>query len=147
LLNEYIGLGAQVTFHSWGLDGDLALDVSPQLRLQVPVRHEGRRVVEFYVGFGGGLTVFFAEAGEGDNALTGGRQDDLGDTRAATALGWNLLAPAGVQFNLAKFFGFALEGGWQIHKVYGKPEGDQVYDEYEYMWHEVFAAAVLVVIF
>jgi hypothetical protein len=147
LVNSYLGLGAQVTFHYWGLDGDLALDISPQLRLQVPVRHRGRRVVEFYLGFGGGLTVFFAKAGEGDNCLTDDAQDDLGDTRDATALGWNLLAPGGVQFNLADFLGIAVEGGWQIHKVYGKPDGDQAYDEYEYMWHEVFVAGGLVIIF
>ena len=43
LFNPYIGLGAHVGFTYLGLGGDLALDVDPMLRFQVPITIKGRR--------------------------------------------------------------------------------------------------------
>ena len=149
LFNPYIGLGLHAGFTYLGLGGDLALDVDPMLRLQVPVTVKGRRLVEFYLGIGAGFTGYFNKANPTKEDLY---EPGVGDERAivtnasrnSTALGWNLMTPLGVQINVANFIGIIIEGGWAMHKTYGSVTND---DRFEFMWMEVSAGAGIAFIF
>jgi hypothetical protein len=152
LFNSYIGLGLHVGFTYFGLGGDLALDIDPMLRFQVPIMVKGRRLVEFYLGLATGFTGYFNKGDPDEDLYEMGENDEDILTRNAdrtgAAFGWNLMTPLGVQFNVVDFFGFFIEGAWTIHKTYGKldtpPSGPE---DFEFMWMEVGIGAGIAFIF
>jgi hypothetical protein len=153
LFNSYIGLGLHAGFTYLGLGGDLALDVDPMLRFQVPIMVKGRRLVEFYLGIGAGFTSYFnkGDSAKDDVYEPGQNDEDVlteSANRTGAAFGWNMMTPLGVQFNVANFFGFFIEGAWTMHKTYGKldspPTGP---DSFEFMWMEVAAGAGIAFLF
>lgn len=151
LFNSYIGLGLHAGFTYLGLGGDLALDVDPMLRFQVPIMVKGRRFVEFYLGVGAGFTGYFnkADATEEDLYETGvdDEQTIVTDGKRSSAdFGWNLMTPLGVQFNVSSFMGLFIEGAWTMHKVYGAVDNADAHT-FEYMWMEVGAGAGIAFIF
>jgi len=154
LFVPYIGVGMHVGFTFFGLGGDLALHADPMLRFQAPIMVKGRRLVEFYLGLGAGFTGYFnqGDPNKSDDIYeVGVNDDDLLDSprrqRTSAAFGWNLMTPLGVQFNVANFFGFFVEGGWAIHKVYGKLDVNTGPDTYEFMWMEIAVGAGIAIIF
>jgi hypothetical protein len=147
LFAPYVGLGVHASFTYKGLGGDLSLDLDPMLRFQVPIKSKGRRILDLYFGGGAGLTTYINrkdprrddlyELGVNQEKLVGKRQK-WGD------FGWNLISLLGLQFNVTDAIGLFLEGGWTMHKVYGKNTDS---DKFEFMWMELYAGAGIALIF
>jgi len=158
LFAPYVGFGVHVNFTYKGLGGDLALDLDPMLRFQIPIKSKGRRVVDLYFGGGAGLTTYFnTKDPRSDDLYELGENDELliNKRKKFVDFGWNVIGLMGVQFNVSDYVGLFLEGGWTMHKIYGKGTitnringiEDTITNKYEFMWMELYAGAGIALIF
>ncbi|MBN2715856.1 MAG: PEGA domain-containing protein [Deltaproteobacteria bacterium] len=150
LFAPYVGLGVHTSFTYKGLGGDLSLDLDPMLRFQVPVKSKGRRIADLYFAGGGGLTTYINKkdprrddvyelgvTGVTDEMAVGKRDKRL-------SYGWNVISLIGVQFNVTNLIGLFIEGGWTMHKIYGKNTDS---DKFAFMWMELYGGAGIALIF
>ncbi|MBN2529288.1 MAG: PEGA domain-containing protein [Deltaproteobacteria bacterium] len=147
LFAPYVGLGVHANFTYKGLGGDLSLDLDPMLRFQVPIKSKGRRVADLYFAGGAGMTTYINKKDPlKDDLYELGASDEklIGEREKWGSFGWNVISLIGVQFNVSNSIGLFLEGGWTMHKIYGKNTDS---NKFAFMWMELYAGAGIALIF